>query len=89
MKQLTCVDLNRVHHQWLHVVSVSFNDSHLVAIDGKDEIGIARDRDEAEAVAENPVRFQARNNMIPHTEQTYRSPGWTLTTARSVAGPPG
>jgi len=53
IKQLTREDLKRVHHQWLHVITVSFDNSELMAIDGKLEVGIARDRHEAEAVAGN------------------------------------
>ena len=51
VKRLTGEDLDGVHHQWLHVVTVSFDNGELMAIDGELKVGIARDRDKTKAVA--------------------------------------
>jgi len=73
IKQLTREDLNGVHHQWLHIVTVSFDNSELMAINGKLEVGIARDRHEAEAIARN-VECVTATNARCATKQTDRLP---------------
>ena len=45
------VDSNRVYCNRPGLNAIGFNNGHVVAVDREGEVGVARDRDEAEAVA--------------------------------------
>ena len=48
---LACVDLDFVHGERLVVDGIDLDDGHVVVVDGEGEVGVARNGDEAEAVA--------------------------------------
>ena len=56
---LTCEDLDFVDHERLGQLSVSFDDSQLVSVDGELIVGIARHRHKTESVA--PVSLDIDN----------------------------
>lgn len=56
---LAGVDLDGVDREGLVVDSVGLDDGHVVAVDGEDIVGVAREREKTHTVAESTVSNDA------------------------------
>lgn len=82
---LAGVDLDGVDREGLVVDGVGLDDGHVVAVNGEDIVGVARQREKTHTVAESTVS----NGTVSTVEGiTNRLPCSTVITARSVLSPP-